>query len=331
MTILVSCVAENRPAWLDRVESLVLSLRAFGGSLADAELVVNVVGGIDGGRAARLVELGARVRVVERVDEHNPFANKLRMLELAGEFEFGALLALDCDVAIAADPSAHIREESIGVKPADVDPLAERHWRRLFNALGIDARAKLVVASTSGRPMYPYFNSGVLSVPHALCADLEQAWSARHGELGALLRRDRFLIPPPAHFFLDQLALAAALDALPWHELPVGLNFPTHLPVGRAVLAASPAPTILHYHGEIDEAGFLLRPRCPAAEAAVERVNARRAEALGLSYEGACARSSFERVCKSTERRLRRAATARRLYHTEPVRSLRKLFSVSAR
>lgn len=330
MRTLVSCVTEPRPAWLDRVEALALSLRAFGGSLAQAPLVVNVVGGIDGDRSARLEELGARVRVVEPVDERHPHTNKLRMLELHRELDFDVLLALDCDIVVAGDPG-HGRTDSVGVKPADVDPLAGRHWRRLFRALGIEPSGKPVVASTSGRSMYPYFNSGVLLVPRSLCGELERAWPARSAELSGLLQREPFLIPPPAHFYVDQLALSVALGDLPWHALPVGFNFPTHLPVSRTVLAASPPPALLHYHGELDGAGFLLRPRCAAAAEAVERVNAARAQALGLSYERAGSRPRLARIRLATERRLWRAAASRRLYHAEPIRRVRRRIGLAAR
>jgi hypothetical protein len=330
MKIAVSCVTESRPAWLDRAETLALSLRAFGGRLTDAPLVVNVVGGIETGRQRRLEQLGVTVRVVAQVDARNAFANKLRMLELTDELEFDLLLALDCDIAIAAEPALAERLDAIGAKPADVDPLSARQWRRLFAALELDPPDKPVLATTSGRPMAPYFNSGVLLVPATLCADLRRRWTDAHARLAALLERDRFLIPPPAHFYRDQFALAAALQSLPWHALPVALNFPTHLPVAATALADSPPPALLHYHGELDRDGFLLRPRCARASAAVERVNRQRAGVLGLSYDTAHARPRRERLRQAVGQRLWRTASSRRIYHAAAVRRLRRALRAPA-
>ena len=94
LRVLLSCVSENRPGWYDKVYNLVLSVRSFGGSLADARVVVNFVDGADPEVARTLEGLGAEVRVVERFDARNPYANKLRMLELGKEFDFDVLVAL---------------------------------------------------------------------------------------------------------------------------------------------------------------------------------------------------------------------------------------------
>src|SRR5688500_13752400 len=101
--VLFSCVSENGEPWFHKVYNLVLSLRLFGGSLAEARVVVNFVGDVDADYADRLNALGADVRIVERFDPRSPYLNKLRMLELAAEYEFDVLVALDCDVLIAGD------------------------------------------------------------------------------------------------------------------------------------------------------------------------------------------------------------------------------------
>jgi len=72
LRVLLSCVSENRPGWYDKVYNLVLSVRSFGGSLADEQVVVNFVDGADPEVARTLEGLGAEVRVVERFDVRNP-------------------------------------------------------------------------------------------------------------------------------------------------------------------------------------------------------------------------------------------------------------------
>src|SRR5437016_1777253 len=121
--VLLSCACEDRADFHARVEMLVGSARRLGGSLATSPLVVNVVGGADAAFARRVEALGAEVRVVPRAPAGVPaHANKLCMLALHDRDDFDVLLAVDCDVAVARDPSPLIRAGAIGVVPADTDP-----------------------------------------------------------------------------------------------------------------------------------------------------------------------------------------------------------------
>src|SRR5688500_8990134 len=103
MKVLFSCVSENGPDWYRRVETRTLSIREFGGALADSDVVINFVNAVDPEFERKLRELGAEVRVVPRFDERSVYANKLRMFELSREREFDVLLGLDCDVVVVGD------------------------------------------------------------------------------------------------------------------------------------------------------------------------------------------------------------------------------------
>jgi hypothetical protein len=306
--VLLSCVSENRPGWYDKVYNLVLSVRSFGGSLAGAPVVVNFVDGADPRVAADLEGLGAEVRVVERFDARNPFANKLRMLEFGKELDFDALVALDCDAIVVGDFGDQVPPDRVAAKPADLDRLTDPEWRRLFGAMGVPTPEKSVVATVTGEPMYPYFNSGVVFVPRDRCLDLLGAWSHFSGRVLDLFEREPDVIPRRWQLHANQYSLACALidGGFPVQPLPVTLNFPTHLRVHGPLLEGLGEPRIIQYHKGIDRDGFLLRDRVDLLDPYLDRFNRRRAEVLGLRYRGLRGLPPFMRAKRIAWRQLRR-------------------------
>lgn len=284
--LLLSCVSEDRPIFHTRVENLVGSARWLGGSLASSSVVVNMVDSADQAFVKRIEALDAEVRVVPRVAHGGVAqANKLRMLEIHEREDFDVLLAVDCDIAVAEDPASHVSDNAISVVPADMDPFTDGQWMQIFDGLALERRERSVRATTTGQPMYPYFNSGVIGVPRGLCADLFTAWMRALQDLDDLWQRQPGIIPRRRRFFTEQLGLSVALwRGLPWIVASRELNFATHVALhGPTVQGLRPA--LLHYHSDADDEGFLFRPRCPVAEPAVDRVNRSRAEALNLTYE----------------------------------------------
>src|SRR3954467_11253614 len=94
---LIACLGEDRPDWQVKMENLALSVRRFGETLADAPIVVHVVGDASPELRSKLDRLDAECRVVERMDRRLPTSNKLRMLELERD-DFDVLVMVDCDV-----------------------------------------------------------------------------------------------------------------------------------------------------------------------------------------------------------------------------------------
>jgi hypothetical protein len=286
--ILLSCVCENERRFHDRVLLLLATARRLGGRLAYSPVVVNVVGAADAGFVRRVVQLGAEVRIVPRsATGRPPHANKLRMLELGGRSDFDVLLAVDCDIAVARDPTPLISSEAISVVPADTDPLRTAQWREMLAGLGIAQPELSVRATTTGRCMHPYFNSGVVAVPRRLCSPLLSSWSAALDEVSELWLGDAKVIPRSKRFFADQYALMAALarDGVPWRPASRELNFPTHVSLNTGLVHGL-RPALLHYHEEFDHRGFLFRPRCAVANAAADRVNRCHEDSAGLAYTG---------------------------------------------
>src|SRR5690349_10962099 len=225
---LFSCVAENSAVYFRMVEALAMSLRAFGGAVSDAPFVANFIRDVRDRYVSRLHELDVDVRIVEPFETGSAHANKLRMLELATSREFDVLVALDCDIVLVGDVSKWLSVERFGAKPADYDYAAGAEWALLFRRLGIEPPPRTAVATSTGRTMVPYFNSGVMFIPRWLCSQLLNAWRGTLAEIHAYAEIEPSALPFP--FVSDQVALACAVQRLgaPYGMLPVGLNFPTH-------------------------------------------------------------------------------------------------------
>lgn len=283
--------------------NLVISIRSFAGDLSQAPIVVSFVDDVAPSFSAPLEQLDAEVRVVERVAGGNPLANKLRMLELDKDHEFDVLVALDCDVAVVGDPTFWVDTKHIGAKPADFDRFTDQEWRGLFAAAGVAEPQRTLTATATGQRIYPYFNSGVLFVPHSLCAPLADAWMDMYRQLSSALTREPWLIREQWQWLAEQAALALGMlrNGLPWRALPPSLNFPSHTQVSPALSAP---PVIVHYHGDFDEHGFLLRSANREVDPSLDRFNRRRAELTGLPYGRMPRRALHKRVGRSVSRRL---------------------------
>ncbi len=283
--VLFSCVGENRPDWFAKMENLVLSIRRFGGALAQAPVVVNAVGGADVALVRAMERLAAEVRVVEPVDRRRPTSNKLRMFELAEDHDFEVLVAIDCDIVVMGDLAGEIRPDRLRAVPAGRDILSEETWRRLYELLDVELPAKSCTTVVSGQRTFPYFNSGVLFTPRRLCAALREHWG-RH--------LDWLLGPGLAELGLDrlrkdQIPLSAALATagLEVEPLPVNCNLSV-----TAARFAKPyrqqwgPPFLLHYHRLIDADGFLLASPNRRINHHLDEFNRARARHLDLAYAG---------------------------------------------
>lgn len=283
--VLFSCVGENRPDWFLKMENLVLSIRRFGGSLAGAPVVVNIVSGADDGFVQAMARLDAEVRVVEPVDRRRPTSNKLRMFELASERQFDVLAAIDCDIVAMGDLAGEIRPGRLRAVPAGRDVLPDETWQRLYQLLHVPLPPKSCTTVVSGQTTYPYFNSGVLLMPREMCGPLLEHWG-RH--------LDWLLGPGLAELGLDrlrkdQIPLSAALATarIDVDPLPVNCN----LSVTAARFAAPyrrqwGPPFLFHYHRLIDDRGFLLPSPNPRINGYLDEFNRARSEHLGVAYGG---------------------------------------------
>jgi hypothetical protein len=286
MKVVFSCVAENQEPWFRKVQNLVLSVRSFAGTLADSPIVVHFVDGVDDRFSRSLEALGAQVRVVEPIDRHYRFANKVRMLDLPRDMDVDVLVALDCDVIVVDDPSEFISSESFRAKPADCDFLSRSQWRQVFSHFSLPVPERQFVTTTLGQRTFPYFNSGVILAPGVLCSELSRRWIEFVHKLDAMQRLNAGW--RLRRTYNDQIALTCALVAarIPVQALPVSMNFPTHVKVRSEFLRATSSIQMIHYHAGLDPSGFLSASRYGLVNTYADRFNRRRGSALGLPYEG---------------------------------------------
>lgn len=271
--VLVATVTENRPPFVHEAELLFRTLRQFGGTLSHARCVAHFVGSADPAAVERLDKLGVATEIVEPFDERCPHANKIRMLETAEDFDY--LVALDPDIVVTRDFSAHVMGASVAAKPVDNERLTLKQWEGLFARFGLALPPARYTTSCAMAETVPYFNSGVLVVPRNHVQPLAAAW-------GSFVRRllDTGTDVPSVvdHRFFresDQFALTLALAEarLPFRGLPLELNFPTHRPIHPDLDPHRLNPYLIHHHHRVSPAGEVLPCSYAMVDAAIADVN----------------------------------------------------------
>lgn len=286
---LLGLVGENLPEWHTMMENLVLSVRHFGGSLAEMPIAVNVVGDADPAFVRSMDRWRATVRVVDPMDPETPrsIKNKLRVFELAATEDFDVLLALDCDAIVMGDLASVMSTTAVRAVPAIQNQLSEESWERVYDHLGLPRPEQRMVMAITGQRTYPYVNGGVLFVPRQACLPLLDRWQwARDKILELEAEEPGFLC---GRTFSDQYSLPAAVAAAGFDIdlLPVNYNLRTQTTRYAAEYDGQwGPPCIYHYHGEIDAAGFLRWAPRPEIRPFLDEFNRRRAEALRLPYVG---------------------------------------------
>lgn len=234
---------------------LMESIRAFGGSLAAAPILVAAREGGNGLASSflhALPALGAELVPFEADGAARalPFGEKplaaaaveARCREPVGGGQAEFLVWLDPDAFVVREPGEFLLppETAFAFRPVHhtligsrfEDPLDE-YWSAVYEAVGVDpARAFPMTATIDRANLRPYFNAGCLALrPEAgLFAAWAEAFSRcrRHTGLTATLAADR-----RRAVFLHQAALSAAVLArLPraaMRELSFAYNFPLHL------------------------------------------------------------------------------------------------------
>ena len=285
MDVAFTCVAENELRYFRQARNLVLSIRRFGGTLSDATVLVNFVGDVDEGFSRELARLGAVVRVVARVDVGPPPSNKLRMLE---EEEHGRdlLITLDCDTAVVGDFTP-LLTDTLRAKIGDTNRWPDRVWRRVYRAVDLDVPDRWVQPTVGGAPMPEHYNSGVVLIPGRLRQDLRKCWMQELERVWSATAHRPWVMPRQERFFMEQLSFALAVqrNGFPITDLPLGANYPTHIPLPPEAEIPANDIRLLHYHRAYDEAGFIARPRSSAAEQPADKVNRAVAEQFDLPYD----------------------------------------------
>ena len=276
MDVVFSLVGENRrDRWTDQMLNAVLAIRRFGGSLADAPVMIGVVDGVRADLRKALEAQGATVRAVPAVNEQYRYANKLRMLELPDECQADVIVCLDVDIAVLGDIGPFLPAHAVAARTAGVDRWPEELWLRLFERFELhvpEERHNLL----TGQRSFRYANTGVVSIPWAHRTEIRHRWQhyiEQLWEVGDWM---------PRKFLTDQYAFAFTVYdlGLPFEYLPLHLNLePGVTPDSYAEHAREQfrPPYVVHYHKHLAPSGGIVPPRWPEAAELVEQFNAIRA------------------------------------------------------
>src|SRR5689334_2418140 len=267
--IVVACVTEDDPKYLGQTLRLLQSIRWFGGSLAQARVIVGAIEKIDR-RARRTIESwGAEVRIVSRFPHPNTSGNRLQLVPaLLQETSASHFLMLDCDTIVVQDPLPLLPRDAFHAKIAPFPTVTHECFERLFAHFGLPLPERTSITPHSRTPTIPYFNAGVFSMSRDVAERLTPEWS----RYNAILADDPALAAPCARH-LHQAALTLGLVAadVPIVEAGAELNYQLNHARGAPRSYAAIDPVIVHYHDLVDDEGLLLRCPFSRAQARIER------------------------------------------------------------
>ena len=273
-SVLFGCVAENDSKYLTLAVRFVQSLRWFGGTLAQSDVIVGVVEDCRPGYRHVFESLGATVHILPRESDWHGPSNKLGLLRLHELDGYDFVVLSDCDVAILADISDELEPGMLRAKPADLATLKDSLLLTLFERAGLPQPDWRLRTSIDNVEMLPYCNSGFVMFHRDVLKEFVARWSALNA--WTLTQRDAL---GAKEFHCDQASFALALADFRtrFHALPIDMNFPGHLARDRYPPALQEVvPRVLHYHHCVDgRRGGLATTGIAGIDDGVERFNAR--------------------------------------------------------
>ena len=274
MRIVVGCVAENCPKYLDQALRLLQSWRWFAGELSDSEFHVCVVDDVSSEYRKRYENYGAQVDIVPRFSKAHPQSNKLRFLELPIFSDANRIILLDCDIVVVQEPLELISETDFVGKIADLPTVTAEIFQSLFSLYELPLPEANQRCSVRGHPIIPYFNAGVLSFSYKSMSSLVPEWI----RINRNLAEEHLDILENCSNFCEQASLSLALvsSGTSFETLTNKFNFPVHCqnePLDSNLGKTDPA--ILHYHWLVEDQGLLLPSPYPMTNFRIESFNNR--------------------------------------------------------
>jgi 2-polyprenyl-3-methyl-5-hydroxy-6-metoxy-1,4-benzoquinol methylase/predicted SAM-dependent methyltransferase len=257
-----SAVVDPRGEFIYQAQRLVWSLTHFAG--VDPEnIFLHVAGESDFHIQKSLEQTGARIFGIQKHPSHL-WCNKLQQLEHLSRVDCDNFVLLDCDMVVLEQPPL---SDSILARTVDLPNPSLPVLEDIFEAAGL--RFELAKTACSGEAtVRGNANGGLYVIPQKYFPKMAIAW--RRWADWCLARIELF-----AEYLIhvDQVSFALALaeEMLPFKELAIVYNFPTHLPLSSDFDCE---PKILHYHKAVDSAQRLTAiPGLPIANAIIEKVN----------------------------------------------------------
>jgi tetratricopeptide (TPR) repeat protein len=262
--ILVGCaVKENNVEYTNlETEYLFKTLDTFGGNLKNVKKIACFTEKPDSFFENILTKMGVKIRINNKLDERQSFANKINILKNGIKEDVDVIVMLDTDIVVARDFSEFLDTQKIMIKPEDRDPFSLTDWKQLFDYFKINFPSERFHTSCSHQETIPYFNGGVIIIPKVFAKEFLDQWKYF---LKKLLDEKLNL---PMNFitnarFFDQIAFSLALiqSKLPYGILPLSMNYPYSGTVHSSENPQSLEPFIIHHHHCILETGNLMH--CP--------------------------------------------------------------------
>lgn len=271
--IVFGCVTDTKGAFVEQAARLLLSLRWFGGSVANCPFILAVVGELDSEQRDFFERHGAQVIGVEPFDDRHGPSNKLRFFELEILDQFEHIALLDCDTIIVQDPINWLRCEGFSAKPADLPTVSVDALSTYLKARGLDVPPMNFHHDVADVPALPYFNSGAIMLNARWRIPFIEAWIKYDTDL--IECAEQFGIPA---FHVDQASITAALldIDIPVETIPSCMNLPAHLsPERYNSRLMNTDPVIIHYHWLADSNGYIKKLPLPRAQLRAETFNSR--------------------------------------------------------
>lgn len=251
--VVIGCVAENEPKYLSQALRLVQSIRWFGGTLNDADIIVCVVEEIDPCYRDEFAKYSAAVKIVSRFSTKHTQSNKLRFLELKEIRAYDHIALFDCDTIVVQDPDIYFIKDGLQAKIADSPTVPHAIFEKLFAFFDLPIPEKIYECTVDGEATIPYFNAGILIFSRTALADLVPKWIEINKRL-----IERIDLLGDCSNYCEQASLSLALVAsnTPFNILGNEMNFPMHFETPISHLE-SVDPLIVHYHWLVEPSGYI--------------------------------------------------------------------------
>ena len=235
------------------------------------DLVVHVVGPEDSEPLAFLSGQGVELRAVDRFDARSPHCNKIAgALDLADQGVDGLAVLCDTDIVVLEDPRRlDLPAGTVAGKLVDAPVPSLETVLTVFSVAGLDAPEVVPLPWGEGdRTVAGNANGGLYLVPGELLPHLAPAWA--HWATWLLDRAD---LLKEWTVYVDQVAMAMALAAerIGTEALEARWNTPIHDPSRIPQDAA--APSIIHYHQQVDQHGLLRATGVEAIDRRIDTAN----------------------------------------------------------
>ena len=278
-SLVIGCVTEPIAKYLQQAARLLLSLRWFGGKIADSPFVLCTTGKLPAETELFFKRHGAQIVLIDRFSKQHGPSNKIRFFELDLLDEWDQILLLDCDTVIVQDPSEFLHTSGLSVKVADLPTVTTEQFQDLFPKFKLTMPPEKHVHDISGEPCISYFNSGVILLNTTWREKFAKTWSLYNKSV--IENWESLTINS---FYTDQVSLTLAINAIsiPLTLLPNKMNLAGHLSAqSYPDNFFDIDPIIIHYHSLFDKNGYLNQTPLDQTNRRIDAFNARlRAEKM---------------------------------------------------